>query len=65
MVVVDPDQVTILHFTCNGLCEEAVRILVCIPCGLVECDFTGVVMKKWPKNGICWVGFCQPSVLSS
>jgi hypothetical protein len=45
MVVVDPNKVTVLNIFDNSLGEEAVDLLVCSPCGFVECNLTRVVME--------------------
>jgi hypothetical protein len=50
MVVVDPNQIVILHILCNLLCEQTVGFLVGIPGGLVEGDLTGVVMEEGPED---------------
>jgi hypothetical protein len=53
MVVVDPYHVVVLHVLCDCLCEQAVGFAICLPCGLVESDLTGVVMEQWPHNSVC------------
>jgi hypothetical protein len=50
MVVVDPDQIVILHVLCDLLCEQTVGFLVGIPGGLVEGDLTGVVVEEGPED---------------
>lgn len=45
MVVVDPDQISILDFLGDGFGEESVGFLVGLPGPLVEGDFTGVVVE--------------------
>jgi phenylpyruvate tautomerase PptA (4-oxalocrotonate tautomerase family) len=45
VVVVNPDQVSILHFLADGLCEQTIGFFVGLPGRLVEGDFTGVVME--------------------
>ena len=53
MVVVDPDQIVVLYVLCDLLCEQAVGLLVGIPCGLVEGDLTRVVVEEGPEDGVC------------
>lgn len=48
----DPDQIAVLDILDDGLCKETVDFLVGNPSGFVECDFTGVVVEKRPKDGI-------------
>jgi hypothetical protein len=50
MIIVNPDQITILNILGHGLCKQTVDLLVCSPCGLVECDLSWVVVEKWPKD---------------
>lgn len=45
MVVMHPDQITVLNLLGDSLCEKTVRFFVCLPGGLVEGDFTGVVVE--------------------
>jgi hypothetical protein len=52
VIVMDPDQVSILDFFRNGFGKKAVRFLVCLPGRFVECNFTWMVMKKWPQDRI-------------
>lgn len=53
MVVVHPDHVAVLHVFDHGLGEEAVDLAVGGPGGLVEGDFSWVVVEEWPKDGVC------------
>lgn len=48
VVIVDPDEIVVLHVCGNSLGEEAVGLGVCIPGRLVEGDLTRVVMEKRP-----------------
>jgi hypothetical protein len=57
VVVVDPHHVVILHILCDRLCEQAVGLAVCLPCGLVEGNLTGVVVEQRPHDGICKLVF--------
>lgn len=50
MVVVDPNQIVVLHVLCDLLCEQAVGFLVGIPCGLVEGDLTRVIVEEGPED---------------
>jgi hypothetical protein len=50
MVVVDPNQIVVLHVLCDLLCEQTVGFLVGIPGGLVEGDLTRVVMEEGPED---------------
>lgn len=45
MVVMHPDQITVLNFLGDSFCEKTVRFFVCLPGGLVEGDFTRVVVE--------------------
>lgn len=45
VVVVDPDQISILDFFRNGFGKESVGLLVSLPGRLVERDFTRVVVE--------------------
>ena len=53
MVVVHPDHVAVLHVFGHGLGEEAVDLAVGGPGGLVERDFSWVVVEEWPEDGVC------------
>jgi hypothetical protein len=50
---VDPYQVTVLYVFRHGSSKEAVHLLVRGPGQFVESDFSGVVMKERPQDGIC------------
>lgn len=50
VVIVHPNQVVVLDIFCNLLGEEPVGFAVCVPCGLVEGDLTGVVVEQGPQN---------------
>jgi hypothetical protein len=50
MVVVDPDQIVILYVFCDFLCEQTIGFLVGFPCGLVEGNLTGMVVKEGPED---------------
>ena len=50
MVVVDPDQIVILHIFCDLFREQTVGLLVGIPSGFVEGDLTGVVVEEGPED---------------
>lgn len=52
MVVVNPDQISILYIFSHRLCEQAVDILVCFPVRLVEGNLSRVVMKEGPEDGV-------------
>lgn len=52
MVVVNPNQVAILHFLRDSLCKKTVGFLVGFPGGLVEGDLAGVVMEQGPEDGV-------------
>lgn len=45
VVIMDPNQVSILYFLGDGFGEEPVGFLVCLPCRLIEGNFTGVVVE--------------------
>ena len=53
VVIVHPNQITILYVLSHGLREKAIDFLVCSPCRLVESDLTGVVMEEGPEDRIC------------
>ena len=53
MVVMDPDHVIVIDICCNCFRKKAVRFSVRVPGGLVEGDFTRMVMEERPKNGVC------------
>lgn len=48
MVIVDPDEIAVLHVLDNSLGEEAIDLLVSSPGGLVKGDLTGVVVEERP-----------------
>ena len=48
MVIVHPDQITILNILCDGFCEQAVRFCVGLPGRLFERDLSRVVVEQWP-----------------
>jgi hypothetical protein len=48
MVVVDPNEITILHVSCHSLRKQTVGLLVCLPRRLVKVNFAGVVMEEGP-----------------
>lgn len=48
MIIMDPDQVTILNFFGNRFGEKAVCLFVCLPGRFIEGDFTGVIVEKRP-----------------
>ena len=52
VIVVYPNKVTILNFLRDSFGEQAVGFFVCVPCRFIKRDFSGVVMKEWPKDGI-------------
>lgn len=52
MVVVDPNQISILDFLGDGFGEQSVGFLVSLPSRLIEGNFTGVVVEQRPENGI-------------
>ena len=52
VIVVYPNKVTILNFLRDSFGEQAVGYFICVPCRFIERDFSGVVMKEWPKDGI-------------
>lgn len=52
MVIVDPNQISILDFLSDGFGEKPVGFLVGFPGRLVEGDFTGVVVEQRPEDGI-------------
>lgn len=52
MVVVHPDHVAVLDVFDHGLGKETVNLAVGGPCGLVEGDFSWVVVEEWPQNGV-------------
>ena len=53
MVIVHPDHVAVLHVFDHGLGKEAVDLAVGGPGGLVERDFSWVVVEEWPEDGVC------------
>lgn len=53
VVVVDPNEITILDLLRNGLGKEAVGFGVGLPRFFVEGDFAWMVMEQWPENRIC------------
>lgn len=53
MVVMHPDQIAVLDFLRDGLCEKAICLLVSFPGRFVKGDFTGVVVEQRPENGVC------------
>lgn len=52
MVILHPDQIAVAHNLCDGLCKQAVGLLVCAPILLIERDLTGVVMEQGPENAM-------------
>lgn len=53
MVIMHPDQIAILDFLRDGLCEKAICLLVSFPGRFVEGDFAGVVVEQRPENRVC------------
>lgn len=50
MIVVHPDEISILDVLGDCLREQPIGLLIGFPGGLVEGDFTGVVMKEGPED---------------
>lgn len=48
VVIMDPDHVIVLDILGDSLCKQAIRLLVSLPCRLVEGDLTGVVVEEGP-----------------
>jgi hypothetical protein len=48
VVVVDPDEITVLYVLDDRLGKEVVYFLVCGPGGLVKGDFAGMVVEERP-----------------
>jgi len=57
MVIMDPHHVVVLDIRGNRFREQAVGFGVGIPCGLVECNLTGVVVEKRPEDGVWRLAF--------
>lgn len=53
VVVVDPDEISVLYIVRNSLRKQSVHLAVCAPGPLIECDLAGVVVEEGPENGIC------------
>jgi hypothetical protein len=53
VIVVNPDQVAVLHILDNGLGEQPVDFSVRAPRRLVEGDLARVIMEQGPKDGVC------------
>lgn len=52
MIVLNPDQISILNIFCHSPSKDAVYFLVSSPGRFVKCDLSGVVVKQWPEDGI-------------
>lgn len=50
VVILDPDEITILKNFFNGFSEKFVDLLIGFPPLFIERDFTRVVMEQGPKN---------------
>ncbi len=53
MVVMDPNLVAVFDILDDRLGKQTIHLLVSAPCGFVESNLTGVVVKKGPEDGIC------------
>jgi hypothetical protein len=53
MVIMYPYQVTIVDVLGYDACKRTIGLFICLPGRFVKCDFAGMVMKKWPEDGIC------------
>lgn len=53
VIIMHPDQVTILNFLRNRFGEEAVGLLVCLPGGLIKGNLAGMVVEEGPENRVC------------
>lgn len=53
MVVMNPDQIVVLHILGYRVGKDLVGGLICFPCILIERDLTRMVVEEWPKNLIC------------
>lgn len=47
-----PDQITARDRVCNGIGEDLVYALVCLPGVFVEAH-TGLVVQDWPGDSVC------------
>ena len=45
MIIVNPDEISILHILDDGLGKELVDFLVGSPGGLVECNLTRMIVE--------------------
>lgn len=45
VIVVYPNQISILNFLRDSFGEQAVGFFICVPCRFIKRDFSGVVMK--------------------
>ena len=52
MIIVNPDQISILYVLGHCLREQTVNFLVSGPCALIESDLSGVVVEEGPEDGI-------------
>lgn len=52
MIVMDPDQISVLNVFCNGRGKELIGLLVCLPGLLIEGDLSRMVVEQWPQDGI-------------
>jgi hypothetical protein len=55
MIIMNPDQISVLNILDDGFCKKAVDFLVCCPGRLVEGNLTGVIMEKRPEDRVCKV----------
>lgn len=53
VVIMHPDQIPIAHFRSHCLGEQSVCFLVSLPGGLIESDFTGVIVEERPQDRVC------------
>ena len=52
VIIVHPDQITILYVLSHCPREQAIDLLVRSPCRLVERNLTGMVMEERPEDRI-------------
>lgn len=52
VIVVYPNQISILNFLRDSFGEQAVGFFICVPCRFIKRDFSGMVMKERPKDRI-------------
>ena len=52
MVVMDPDEIAVLHVSCDCLGEFPINSFIGLPAVFGEGNLSRVVVKKWPQDSV-------------